>query len=191
MSNPDDRDVQRSRLVRSLWLVAGAITVHELEEWNVAAWSARNFTNHTGVSAEAMWVGLVVITCLFVGWIAAAARLRNPIAIGLVALPAVGLVALGNAIQHVAWTLLFGEYAPGVASAVLLVVPTSCLALWRTLSLSRLFALPILICAALWVGAATQIVHAGRVLQPFQVLLQRLCITLATALGLPGTTGAD
>lgn len=43
-------DRSRLRLVRSLWLVAGAMSVHELEEWNIARWSARNFTNPTGIS---------------------------------------------------------------------------------------------------------------------------------------------
>jgi hypothetical protein len=177
-------------LIHALWLVSGAVAFHELEEWNVAAWSARNFTNHTEVSNEAMWIGLVMITVIFVGWIAAATRLQNPITIGLLALPAVGLVALGNAVQHVTWTFLFAEYSPGVASAVLLVVPASCFALWRILSLHRLFAIPVLLCAGLWVAAAVQIVQAGRVLQPFQVILQQLCISMATALGLPGTMGA-
>jgi len=176
--------------VRSLWFVAGAMALHELEEWNIAAWTARNFENPTAVSDQAIWLGLLAITLLFVGWIAAATRLRSPIAIGVATLPAVGLVALGNSVQHITWTFLFAEYAPGVVSAVLLVIPAAGLAFWRIYSLSRAFAVPIALCAALSVAAVLQIVQAGRVLQPFQLVVHQLCIALAEALGLPGTTGA-
>ena len=82
----------KARLVRSLWLVAGAVAVHELEEWNIASWTARNFTNHTGISDHAIWIGLVFITAVFITWIYVATRLENPLAISVVALPAVALV---------------------------------------------------------------------------------------------------
>jgi hypothetical protein len=175
-------------LVRSLWLVAAAVAVHELEEWNIASWTARNFTNHTGVSDPAIWVGLVVITGTFTAWIYAATRLENPVAIAAVALPAVALVAAGNAVQHVTWAFLFSGYNPGVVSAVLLVLPASCYAMWRMVALSRFFLVPIAGCAALWIAASVQIVAAGHTMQPFQLVVQRLCIALATALGLPGAS---
>ena len=183
-------DRSRLLLVRSLWLVAGAMAVHELEEWNIARWSARNFTNHLGISDYAIWVGLAFITIVFVSWIFAATRLQNPLAISFVALPAVALVAVGNSVQHVTWTFLFSEYAPGVVSAVLLVVPASVHAMWRMLQVRRLLLLPFGACAVLWVAASVQISQAGRVMQPFQVVLQRFCISLATALGLPGVNDA-
>src|SRR5262245_61382348 len=99
MNSIEDRTARREGLVHSLWLVATAMALHELEEWNIATWTARNFTNHTGISNQAIWIGLVMITFIFVGWIAAATRLKNPISIGLAAFPAVGLVAFGNAVQ--------------------------------------------------------------------------------------------
>ena len=177
-------------LVHSLWLVAGAIAIHELEEWNIASWTARNFTNHTGVSDQAIWVGLVCITAAFTAWIYAATRLEHPIAIAAVALPAVALVAAGNAVQHVSWAFLFSAYNPGVVSAVLLVLPASCYAIWRMIALSRFFLVPIAGCAALWIAASVQIVEAGHEMQPFQLIVQRFCIALATALGLQGVNSA-
>jgi hypothetical protein len=183
-------DRERLLLVRSLWLVAGAMAAHELEEWNIARWSARNFTNHTGITDQAIWVGLVVVTTIFVTWIHRATRMASPTAISLVALPAFALVAVGNAVQHVTWTVLFSEYAPGVVSSVLLVVPTSILAMGRMVKAGRLFLLPIGACAVLWATASVQIIQAGRLMQPFQVVLQRFFIAFANALGLPGSTGA-
>lgn len=180
----------RLLLVRSLWLVAGAMTVHELEEWNIARWSARNFTNHTGISDHAVWVGLVLITTVFVSWIYGATRLRSPTAIALAALPAVALVAVGNAVQHVTWTFVFSEYAPGVASAVLLVVPASIVAMRRMVEVRRLLLLPIGVCAVLWAIASLQIIEDGRMLQPFQLALQHFCIAVADAVGLHGASGA-
>jgi hypothetical protein len=166
------------------------MAVHEFEEWNIARWSARNFTNHTGISDPAIWLGLVLVTTVFVSWIYCATRFRSPTAISVVALPAVALVAVGDAIQHVTWTLLFSEYAPGVVSAVLFVIPASIIAMGRTIQVRRLFAVPIGACAVLWATASVQIIQAGRSMQPFQIVLQRFCIALANALGLPGATGS-
>jgi hypothetical protein len=190
MDQPSIDEDARVTLVRSLWLVAAAMTVHELEEWNIASWGARNFENHTGISQEAIWIGIVFITVVFVSWIFLATRLRSPLAISLAALPAVALVAVGNSVQHITWAFLFGEYAPGVVSAVLLVLPASGLAMWNMLQQSRLLAIPMVACVALWVASSVQIVDAGHVLQPFQLVLQRFFISMTTALGLPGVGGA-
>ena len=40
---------KRDLIAKSLWLVAAAMAVHELEEWNIAIWFQRNFSNHTGI----------------------------------------------------------------------------------------------------------------------------------------------
>lgn len=187
---PDGAFGPREALARSLWLVAAALGVHELEEWNIASWSARNFTNHTGISDQAIWIGLVVVTLVFAGWILVATRLRSPLAMSLVALPAVALVATGNSVQHVTWTLYFGEYAPGVVSACLLVVPAAVVAMRRMVDVHRLLIFPLAGCAVLWVVAALQVVQTGRELEPFQLALHRFFIGLAIALGLPGTAGS-
>ena len=177
-------DRSRFLLVRSLWLLAGAIAVHEAEEWNVADWTARNFTNHTGVTNEAMWPGLIVITALFAAWIFLATRLVSPSAISLIALPAVAVVAVGNAVQHITWLFLFSEYDPGVVSAVLLVIPASFYVIWCMIRVRRVLLLPLAACAVLWAAAAYQIVAAGRVMQPFQLIVQHLCISFAKVIGL-------
>ena len=138
----------RVALVRSLWVVAAAMTVHELEEWNLAPWFSRNFANHTSISDEAIWFGLAFVIVVFNSWIFLATRLRSSVSISVAALVPVVLVAVGNSVQHITWTLIFGEYAPGVASAVFLVLPASCLVMRNMIRQSRLFAIPIVACAA-------------------------------------------
>lgn len=49
-----------STLRRSVWLAALALVIHELEEWNIAAWFAARFRNPTGMSPHVVWLGLVV-----------------------------------------------------------------------------------------------------------------------------------
>jgi hypothetical protein len=180
--NPDPR----ARLVQSLWFVAGAMAIHELEEWNIAEWGARNFTNHSGISEQAIWVGLAVITISYVSWIFVATRLRSPLIIAIVALPAVALIAVGNSVQHITWTLLFAEYAPGVVSAVVLVIPASIHSMWRMVRVHHLLVWPIGMCAVLWIAAVRQIIGAGHVMQPFQVILQQFFTELTKSLGLQG-----
>lgn len=142
------------------------------------------------ISAYAIWLGLVLVTVLFTGWIFVATRFRNPVAMGLVALPAVALVAVGNAVQHITWTILFRAYAPGVASAVVVVVPAAALAMWRMIQVERLSLLPLVGCAALWNVASVQVVATGHELEPFHLTLQRFFIGLASLLGLPGSAPA-
>jgi hypothetical protein len=178
----------RVALVRSLWVVAAAMTVHELEEWNLAPWFSRNFANHTSISDEAIWFGLAFVIVVFNSWIFLATRLRSSVSISVAALVPVVLVAVGNSVQHITWTLIFGEYAPGVASAVFLVLPASCLVMRNMIRQSRLFAIPIVACAALWITASVRVIEAGRVLEPFQLEMQHFFISMAMALGLPGTT---
>ncbi len=178
----------RVALVRSLWLVAAAMTAHELEEWNIAPWFSRNVANHTSISDEAIWFGLAFVIVVFNAWIFLATRLRSSLAVSVAALLPVVLVAVGNSVQHITWTLLFGEYAPGVASAVILVLPASCLVMRNMIRQSRLLAIPIVACAALWITASVRVIEAGRVLEPFQLTMQHFFISMATALGLPGTT---
>jgi len=182
MTALDERPVADLR--RSLWWVALAMSIHELEEWKIGSWFERNFDNYTPLPDAAIWIGLGVITTLFVGWIYIATRFQNPVVISALALPLVGVVAVGNAVQHITWTVLFASYAPGVYASALLVLPTSALALWRMIQADRRFAIPVAACGLLWVGASLQVIGAGRTLQPFQLQLQAAFRSLAQSLGL-------
>ena len=180
----------RDAIAKSLWLVAAAMAVHELEEWNIASWFERNFSNHAGISDHAVWLGLVFITALFAGWIFLATRASSSTLMALIALPAVALVAVGNAAQHITWTIVFHEYAPGVVSATLLVIPAAGFALWQMVRHKMTLILPVVGCAALWIVASYQVVASGHELEPFQLALQRFFMALAESLGLPGNSAA-
>lgn len=118
-----------------LWLFNLAFFIHELEEWNITKFELRNFVNIPAVvttrNARA-WIGIICTICLL--WCAVATLFGNPVIAAYVFLPAVTL-AIGNAIQHVYWTFYFRQYAPGVVTAILLVIPLSLLifvqAIWQ------------------------------------------------------------
>jgi hypothetical protein len=106
-----------------VWLFFIAFVIHEAEEWNITDFELRNFV---GVPATVtrknarMWIGIICGVGLV--WCAAATWRGNPTLAAYVFLPAVAL-ALGNALQHVFWTFYFRQYAPGVISAVVLLIP--------------------------------------------------------------------
>jgi hypothetical protein len=105
------------------WLFVIAFVIHELEEWNITEFELRNFVGVpatvTGRNART-WIGIICGVGL--AWCAAATWPGNPTLAAYVFLPAVAL-ALGNALQHVFWTLYFRQYAPGVISASVLLLP--------------------------------------------------------------------
>jgi hypothetical protein len=106
-----------------LWLLVGAFVLHEAEEWNITAFERRNFVDlPPQVTEENGRAWLVFICVVAAGWCAAATLPGSPKLAAFVFLPAVGL-AVANALQHVFWAIYFKEYAPGVVSAVLLLLP--------------------------------------------------------------------
>jgi len=106
-----------------LWLFLIAFVIHEVEEWNITEFERRNFV---GVPATVttknarMWIGIICVTGSV--WCAAATLPGNPTIAAYVFLPAIAL-ALGNAMQHIFWTFYFKQYAPGVITAVVLIIP--------------------------------------------------------------------
>jgi hypothetical protein len=114
---------ERLDFLSMVWLFLIAFVIHEAEEWNITDFELRNFV---GVPATVTkknartWIGIICVVGLV--WCAAATWPGNPRLAAYVFLPAVAL-ALGNALQHVFWTLYFRQYAPGVISAMVLLVP--------------------------------------------------------------------
>jgi len=109
-----------------LWLFLIAFVVHEAEEWNITRFERRNFVGVTPTITERnarMWIRIVCVVGLV--WCVAATLPGNPVAAAYLFLPAIAL-ACGNALQHVFWTFYFRQYAPGVITAVSLLIPTGC-----------------------------------------------------------------
>jgi hypothetical protein len=108
-----------------LWLLVAAFVLHEAEEWRITAFETRNFVGLTPtVTTENGRAWLVFICGVAAAWCAAATLPGSPRFAAIVFLPAVGL-ALANALQHVFWTIYFRQYAPGVVTAALLLLPLS------------------------------------------------------------------
>jgi len=106
-----------------LWLFVFAFIVHELEEWNITDFEHRSFVGapSTATTKNArIWIAFICTVGLI--WCAAATLPGNPTVAAFVFLPAVALAA-GNALQHIFWSLYFRQYAPGVITAVLLLIP--------------------------------------------------------------------
>lgn len=107
-----------------LWLLPLAFALHEAEEWNITRWEHRHFVgmppNATDKSARA-WIAFV--SAVGFVWCAVAALPGNPTVAAFVFLPAIAFVLM-NAFQHVYWSLHFRQYAPGVVTAIGLLIPT-------------------------------------------------------------------
>lgn len=180
----------RAPLVRGLWLFAAALILHEAEEWNIAPWFERHFSNNTGIDSHAIWVGLILMSSVFVAWIWISTRFSSTIVVALVALPAVAFVAFGNALQHVAWAILFREYAPGLVTAVVLVIPSVGLVVARSARVHRGLVWYAGVLLAIGTFGAVQTYGWGSELTSSQVSLHHLIMSLTSLLGLGGAEGA-
>ena len=112
--------------LKMLWLLLLAFFIHEIEEWNITDFERRNFVGLPTIVTKRnarMWIKFICLVGLV--WCSAATLPGNPTLAAYVFLPAIFLV-LGNALQHVFWTFYFRQYAPGVVSAVLLLIPICC-----------------------------------------------------------------
>ena len=106
-----------------VWLVWLSFVVHELEEWKITEFERRNFEGFPATATARSAHGWIAFICT-VGlvWCAAATFPGNLTFAAYLFLPALVLMLL-NALQHVYWSLLFRQYAPGVITAVVLLIP--------------------------------------------------------------------
>jgi hypothetical protein len=120
--------------IGALWVFVLLFMIHELEEWNITKFEHRNFIGvppGTTAKSDRVWIAFIsLVGCL---WCAAATLPGDPTIAAFVLLPAL-VLALSNALQHIFWTFYFKQYAPGVVSAALLLVPSiCCLVAWAVL----------------------------------------------------------
>jgi hypothetical protein len=106
-----------------LWLLPLAFALHEVEEWNITRWEHRHFVgmppNATDRSARA-WI--VFISVVAFAWCAVATLPGDATVAAFVFLPAIAFVLM-NAFQHVYWSLRFRQYAPGIVTSIVLLIP--------------------------------------------------------------------
>lgn len=115
--------LQHIRFLHWLWISVLCFVVHELEEWNITAFERRNFEEYPTIATARNAHAWIAFICVVgVVWCAAATLPGNPTVAAYVFLPAIVSVLL-NALQHVYWSLFFRQYAPGVITAVMLLIP--------------------------------------------------------------------
>ena len=109
-----------------LWLFFLVFVLHEFEEWNIDRFERRNFSGLPPAATDRsarMWIVFIVVVGLV--WCAVATLPGNPTIAAWVILPAITMM-LQNALQHVYWSFYFRQYAPGVITSVLLLIPICC-----------------------------------------------------------------
>ena len=138
---------RRLSLRQALWGLPVAWALHEAEEWFILSWYERYWTNLQDLSSLTVHTWLLfaaalgfVATFLFtrIGSIRAASGLALFFFVPMV---------VPNAIQHIFWVFYFGAYAPGVVTAVVLLIPV---ALYLTVRSVREARIPIWVAAAFY-----------------------------------------
>lgn len=149
-----------------LWLFLLAFIIHEIEEWNITDFERRHYVELPAIVTKRnarMWIKFICVVGIV--WCTAATLPGNPKLAAYVFLPAISL-AFGNALQHVYWTLHFRQYAPGVISAVLLLIPISCYLFLRAVKLGYAPLWYAVVLAALIVPGLVNTVRAGNEMTP-------------------------
>jgi len=108
----------------AIWLLPVALALHEAEEWNILGWQQRNFINLPAKTNTSIRTVLVFVTLLGFLWTALAPLPNNPHIAAFMVLPFTAIGFL-NALQHLFYTMYFRQYAPGVITSVVLLLPIS------------------------------------------------------------------
>jgi hypothetical protein len=109
----------------AIWLLPIVLALHEAEEWNILGWQQRNFVNLPAKTNASIRTTLVLITLLGFLWTALAALSHNPTNTAFMLLPFAGIGFL-NSLQHLFYTVYFRQYAPGVITSLVLLLPITC-----------------------------------------------------------------
>lgn len=110
------------------WLITLQWIAHFADEWafDLPAWCTRHFAP----LPESFWVPMMIavtVPMVLLGW---AASRSSAGAGSRLACAGVQMLFASNAVFHLVTTIAFGEYSPGAASSVVLLLPLSPL-LWR------------------------------------------------------------
>ncbi len=108
--------------LKIVWLFPIAFALHEAEEWNILAWYHRNYEDLPAKTNTSIRTFLVFVSIVGFVWTAIATLPGNPKVAAFVLLPAMAIAFL-NALQHVYWLIYFKDYAPGVVTSLLLLIP--------------------------------------------------------------------
>ncbi len=104
------------------WVFLVFVVAHELEEWNINGFERRHFSDVPAFATNRSARGFIFLISLAALGLTAAAAYAGDGAAPWIFLPAVFFM-LSNACQHLYWSIRFRTYAPGVVTALALIVP--------------------------------------------------------------------
>jgi hypothetical protein len=110
------------RFATAVWLLPFALALHEIEEWNILKWYHRNFRDLPPKTNTTIRVFLVSLSLFGFMW-TGLAMIVDSSTLGAYLISVLAVIVLMNALQHVYWLVAFRDYAPGVITAVLLLIP--------------------------------------------------------------------
>jgi len=149
-----------------LWIFYFVFVLHELEEWNIDRFEHQHFEGLSPAATDRsarMWIGFVVLVGLI--WCAAATLPGNPTIAAWIFLPAIAILLM-NAFQHMFWSYYFRGYAPGVITAVLMLIPFGCYLVARAVAQGYVPTWYAAVWAAFVVIGFAQTVRAGDKMTP-------------------------
>ncbi|MBN2710668.1 MAG: HXXEE domain-containing protein [Calditrichaceae bacterium] len=170
-----ERIISNIDFITGSWIFYFFFVIHELEEWNIFKFEDKHFTGlpaGTTPKRSRLWILIICITGLI--WVSVAAFSADQAAAAYIFLPAIILVML-NAVQHIFWTVYFREYAPGLISAVLLILPTGSILIANTVDNYISLWYPVI-----WAAAALfvliQTIRAGKNATPMLKIIHNIGI---------------
>jgi hypothetical protein len=168
----------------AVWLLPAAVALHEAEEWNILAWEQRHFVNvpsKTQASTRTFLVFFSLMGFLLTG---VAVLPGSPRLAAWIVLAFAAGASL-NALQHIFYLVFFKEYAPGVITAVLLILPVSGYLMVRAIEENLIPIGYVAALSALVVLGLIQTIRAGNTFIPFFKAVSQFGLLLARLLHIP------
>jgi hypothetical protein len=148
-----------------IWIFFLVFVIHEFEEWNIDRFEHRNFVDFlpeaTDRSAR-LWIGCIVLLGLL--WCIMATLWGNSTTAWLI-LPAISIM-IQNALQHLFWMFYFHKYAPGVVTAVCLMIPLGCYIITFATLQGLIPLWYVMICVSFIIIGFIQTIRAGNKVSP-------------------------
>jgi hypothetical protein len=158
--------LEQLNFLNALWLFFLVFVLHEVEEWNIDQFEHRNFVGLPPAATDRsarMWIAFVSLVGLI--WCAVSTLPGNPTIAAWVFIPAVA-VMLQNALQHVYWSFYFKQYAPGIITSALLLIPLGCYIIVGAVQQGYAPFWYVAVCAVLVVVGLAQTMRAGNKMTP-------------------------
>lgn len=116
-----------------MWLFPTALTLHELEEWNIVKWYDQYFVDLPDKTNTSTRFFLVFISVVGFLWTGLAALWGDATVVAYILFSFLAIVFL-NCLQHIYWQFRFRTYAPGIVTSVLLLLPIIGILVYRAVA---------------------------------------------------------